>query len=510
MANEIFNESHYFMCEGGLKPASLKTSQENVLLENNKYYLTEYSLKCKGIDFSCRWVALLVAIIAAAIALLMSCPAGWVLLAAIAGAAGGALLAGKICGDKAAIVRVWLVIKDDVVFGEHKAVSNHKPQHLNCRAFGYNIVYKPNVTSEFEAICIFGGNVLMTGLEAFMYVYAFRGGGTLLTKPMTFFRNFGVNYLKTISKYGMLGRGIFGAWGGANAYYMSDTEGFNANEVAKASAQSFFFAETAAYHAVTERDPQSIALLLSMGGIPAGGKTGQRNSLGMEKVADATKADLANSVEGVKNNMRSAVHKAIEFRDKLRAQKKGDGAFEKSAEQIKAEELIDQAKIAEAELTDLLIKLAEENEGKMEGLDFRLKSVESLTRKLQTDGLNAEMKDVLRYTTIFENSKLTSRTKTMLDALKQNGYKEVAIKNTFKDGAIYKGINTNFETPNGQVFELQFHTPESFNVKQNINHILYEEARLPSTEVARQIELKNIMIENSSKIPNPQGVSSIK
>lgn len=330
MANEIFDESHYFMCEGGLKPASLKTSQENVLLENNKYYLTEYSLKCKGIDFSCRWVALLVAIIAAAIALLMSCPAGWVLLAAIAGAAGGALLAGKICGDKAAIVRVWLVIKDDVVFGEHKAVSNHKPQHLNCRAFGYNIVYKPNVTSEFEAICIFGGNVLMTGLEAFMYVYAFRGGGTLLTKPMTFFRNFGVNYLKTISKYGMLGRGIFGAWGGANAYYMSDTEGFNANEVAKASAQSFFFAETAAYHAVTERDPQSIALLLSMGGIPAGGKTGQRNSLGMEKVADATKADLANSVEGVKNNMRSAVNKAIEFRDKLKSQEKGKGANEKS------------------------------------------------------------------------------------------------------------------------------------------------------------------------------------
>ncbi|TWP27483.1 hypothetical protein ETU09_07490 [Apibacter muscae] len=330
MANEIFDESHYFMCEGGLKPASLKTSQENVLLENNKYYLTEYSLKCKGIDFSCRWVALLVAIIAAAIALLMSCPAGWVLLAAIAGAAGGALLAGKICGDKAAIVRVWLVIKDDVVFGEHKAVSNHKPQHLNCRAFGYNIVYKPNVTSEFEAICIFGGNVLMTGLEAFMYVYAFRGGGTLLTKPMTFFRNFGVNYLKTISKYGMLGRGVFGAWGGANAYYMSDTEGFNANEVAKASAQSFFFAETAAYHAVTERDPQSIALLLSMGGIPAGGKTGQRNSLGMEKVADATKADLANSVEGVKNNMRSAVNKAIEFRDKLRVQEKGKGANEKS------------------------------------------------------------------------------------------------------------------------------------------------------------------------------------
>ncbi|WP_128332180.1 hypothetical protein [Apibacter sp. HY039] len=120
------------------------------------------------------------------------------------------------------------------------------------------------------------------------------------------------------------------------------------------------------------------------------------------------------------------------------------------------------------------------------------------------------MKDVLRYTTIFENSKLTSGTKTMLDALKQNGYKEVAIKNTFKDGAVYKGINTNFETPNGQVFELQFHTPESFNVKQNINHVLYEEARLPSTPKEISDVLIDKMRENSSKIPNPPNVSDIK
>ncbi|TWP28392.1 hypothetical protein ETU08_09110 [Apibacter muscae] len=49
-----------------------------------------------------------------------------------------------------------------------------------------------------------------------------------------------------------------------------------------------------------------------------------------DDIQDATKTNLANSVERVKNNMRSAVHKSIEFRDKLRAQKKGDGAFEKS------------------------------------------------------------------------------------------------------------------------------------------------------------------------------------
>lgn len=39
----------------------------------------------------------------------------------------------------------------------------------------------------------------MMGLEGFMYVYAARGVGMLITKPLQFFANFGVNYLKTAS-----------------------------------------------------------------------------------------------------------------------------------------------------------------------------------------------------------------------------------------------------------------------------------------------------------------------
>lgn len=70
---------------------------------------------------------------------------------------------------------------------------------------------------------------------------------------------------------------------------------------------------------------------------------------------------------------------------------KGNGTHDKSYVQIKAEELIAQAKTAEAVLTDLFIKWAE----KIKGLDFRLKSVESLTGKRQSDGINTEMKQVL-------------------------------------------------------------------------------------------------------------------
>ena len=38
----------------------------------------------------------------------------------------------------------------------------------------------------------------------------------------------------------------------------------------------------------------------------------------------------------------------------------------------------------------------------------------------------------------------------------------------------YKGINTRWVTQEGQRFEVQFHTPESFHAKQNITHEAYE------------------------------------
>lgn len=331
---KLFDEADYFTCDGGLKPAPLKKNQEVVQREDGNYYLTEYSLQCKGIDFSCRWIALLIAIVAAAIALLCSCPAGWVLLAAIAGAAGGSILAGKICGDKAAIMRVWLVIKEDALFDEFRPVVDRLGPHLTCNAFGNPIRYNPNIKSELEAIILFGGNIIETGLEGFMWVYAARGGGMFLTNLKAFFFNFGVNYLKSWSVKGLAIRSIFGGWSGYKAYLTSETEGFDIKQSGTAALQSFYFVEMAMYNAATERDPRSIALLLSMTAMQAGGKTGQKNALGMEKVADATKTDLYNSVAKVKNGVKSAIKIAKEVREKLKSQKKGNGAHEELAKLI--------------------------------------------------------------------------------------------------------------------------------------------------------------------------------
>ncbi len=348
--DEIFDESHYFVCSGGLKPASMKSNQNIVKTEDGKYYLTEYSLKCYAIDFSCKWVALLYAIVAAALALLLSCPAGWVLLAAIIGAGVGAALGAAMCGDMAAIMRVWVAIKTDAQLGEHNAVANKPSVHMICNAFSGQITYVPNVKSEFHALVLFAGNTLMTGLEGFMYVYAFRGAGMLITKPMQFFANFGVNYLKTVSVAGFAGRTVFGAWGGFSAYSNSSTEGFHSEEVFTEAGKSFGFAEVAAYHAVTERDPQSIALLLSLGGIPGGRSGKDANGLADVKAAgNAVAEGWKNTGEKVANQISNKINAAKEFRERLKSQKKGNGAHENPQPTIeelvqKANEAYDRAK----------------------------------------------------------------------------------------------------------------------------------------------------------------------
>lgn len=177
--------------------------------------------------------------------------------------------------------------------------------------------------------------------------------------------------------------------------------------------------------------------------------------------------------------------------------------------QRKASQMIEQAKINEPKVTKKLEALASDNQSELKGLEYKFKSEESLSRKLsdlvRQSSLNIEqvsgsVKDVLRYTAVTDKSSFVDSIKNMLRSLKQGGYEKIAVKNTFKKGAIYKGINTVFKSPTGQKFELQFHTHESFHVKQIENHTLYEEARLNSTTNARRKELIDLMRKNSDKI----------
>lgn len=305
---------------------------------DGKYYLTNMSLCCKGVDFSCKWIALMYAIIAAAMAVLMASGVGAVLVAAIVGAAVGAGVGASICGTMAAIMRMWLIIKKDLIIVEYQAVSNKSTLELSCAIFAGQIKFMPNVTNWFGEYFIFAANTVGVGLEGFMYVYGFRGAGLLKNASQTFLCNFASNYLKSWATTGILFRAGFSAMAGGKAYFESSEKGGNSDEVLSAVGKTFFFEAAVAegiYDAATsdEENPllktlgiaKSVAPIFAMGGIP-GGPKGE---------TDATKADVTKAAEeSVPGKIAKKINEwkaaSKEHQAKLEGQGRGQGAGENS------------------------------------------------------------------------------------------------------------------------------------------------------------------------------------
>jgi hypothetical protein len=269
-----FDESHYFICTGGLKPARFKADPRHTKRDDKNYYLNMTSRTCKGMDFSCRYIALYGAILGALIAALCATGAGALLVGALIGAAvfAAGSTALSVCGTMVAIMRDWET--STWTWGtkieRYPGVANRTPPHLTCKVlFSNTISFAPNVTSEFHALFLFAVNIGLTGIEGFLWIYGFKGLGVLLKSRTQFLINFGANYLKSWSKKGILVRGFFGLWGGFDAYSRSNNEmtakqALTSGEVWMGAAGGFGFFESAMLHAA-QGDPTSIMFLLTMG-----------------------------------------------------------------------------------------------------------------------------------------------------------------------------------------------------------------------------------------------------
>lgn len=64
-------------------------------------------------------------------------------------------------------------------------------------------------------------------------------------------------------------------------------------------------------------------------------------------------------------------------------------------------------------------------------------------------------------------------------------------------------------TQEGQRFEVQAHTPDSFHAKQHVTHAAYERIRDRLTSDAERAELKSFQRETSSRIEIPDGAPNI-
>jgi len=188
---------------------------------------------------------------------------------------------------------------------------------------------------------------------------------------------------------------------------------------------------------------------------------------------------------------------------------------EQSQATLLAEQKLQKANKEEPAITAEL-KSIESEKAHLEGLEHRLKSTESLSRKILTDSHDMEVsleeaaaniKDALRYTLIIEENDYTELTRKTLDKLTEKGYSVYAFKNYWANDSIdYQGINCNLKTSDGMIFELQFHTKESYFTKSKKTHKYYEIIRSESASDEEKAEASRKQSELFALIPVPAGV----
>ncbi|MFF4216730.1 hypothetical protein [Streptomyces nondiastaticus] len=139
----------------------------------------------------------------------------------------------------------------------------------------------------------------------------------------------------------------------------------------------------------------------------------------------------------------------------------------------------------DAMMKDVQQETARSHGGKLQGLEYSLKDVDSFRRKAATaakeDKVPVEktarkVNDLNRYTLTFEPDSYAEGVERTYERLREQGYEPTAEKNTWQD-PVYKGVNTTWQhAQSEEKFELQFHTPDSFKAKME-NHELYEISR---------------------------------
>lgn len=185
---------------------------------------------------------------------------------------------------------------------------------------------------------------------------------------------------------------------------------------------------------------------------------------------------------------------------------------------LSVDKLVEKSQKIEPTITADINNIATKAGGKLVGLENRLKSPYSIKRKIEAevaDGFSKSLslnkiRDAIRYTTVFKENDFVTRYKAMQYLLAIEGYKTIVVKNTWKNDSAYKGVNTFIQNEDGDVFEMQYHTQQSFDVKNGLLHELYEKFRDPKTPIHEKEKLLLEMRKLSSKIKVPEGVELIE
>lgn len=95
---------------------------------------------------------------------------------------------------------------------------------------------------------------------------------------------------------------------------------------------------------------------------------------------------------------------------------------------------------------------------------------------------------------------MTEKTISAIDTHRKLGYNTVEVKNYWRNKRNpYNGVNTILRSPDGQTFEIQYYTPESYKIKDKM-HSDYEKWRIIDDKSSMEAqELRESMFELSPK-----------
>ena len=156
--------------------------------------------------------------------------------------------------------------------------------------------------------------------------------------------------------------------------------------------------------------------------------------------------------------------------------------------------------------------------GWLAGFDRRIKGDDRLKEKVaeqaaaepdkSSSAILRKIPDALRFTCCFEPDNYVRGHYDIKARLEDAGHEMYQSTNYWANPE-YKGINTRWITQQGQRFEVQFHTPESFHTKEILTHRAYERIRDTTTSRPELRELHAFQRELSAWIPVPDGAADI-
>lgn len=150
------------------------------------------------------------------------------------------------------------------------------------------------------------------------------------------------------------------------------------------------------------------------------------------------------------------------------------------------------------------------------GLEYRIKSFQSLSQKIFREAKAAgislkesasRITDVLRYTVAAAPAHYAHLVTKAIAYLADKGYQVAEFRNAWGE-KFYQGVNVHFVSPEGMRVEVQFHTPQSFAVKQ-ASHEVYEIRRSENAtpeEIERAVQKS---IHYNAMVRQPKGAASL-